>query len=488
MSVWEIALIAALGARVVAMWFRGESGAVVRGLAATAAGVAWVAHLAWEGPRWPMAPAYVGAALAVVLLPWERPHPKAVLLRLGRNRRQRRPVPWGRALVAGLAWVPTAAAPWALPVPVLPAPSGPWAVGSLSFAMALPDAVRPDGRVEQQRRTMVRLWYPVDPAAAPSADAPWLERADVVLPAMAAASGLPPIAFHHLGRVRTHAAWAAPLAPPPDDRGWPLATFDHGLGGFRSQNTFLVEELASHGFVVAALDHPGDALATTLPGGETLPYEGLPPTDAPGYVEAVVALGARWTVDTGALLGALGALEPVGDLAAFAGSLDLGRGLALGHSAGGGVATLVCEAWDGCRAVLALDPWWAPVAPERLEAGSSRPLAVVASDPSLGYFGHGNADRFARFAAASTAPVVAWVLEGGGHHDVDDTMGLSPVAAHFGHGVGPVDKGAAMAAVRAVAVAIAGLAEGAEPPAAERWRAALTEAAPPPLRAYVPGR
>lgn len=497
MSIWELVLLGLLGARALAVWLRGEGGAIARGLAATAAGAAWVAHLALDGPRWPMAPAYAGVALAVALLPWERPHPKAVLLRLGRNRRQRRPVPWARALLAGVAWLIAAALPWLLPLPVLPAPSGPWRVGSVSFPLALPDAVLPGGEVEVDRRTMVRLWYPVEPATAPAADAPWIERADVVLPAMAAAGGLPPIAFHHLRRVRTHAAWAAPLAPPPDDRGWPLATFDHGLGGFRSQNTFLVEELASHGFVVAALDHPGDALGTTLPDGERLPYRGLPPADAAGYVEAVVALGARWVADTTALLATLGALEPSGELAAFAGALDLGRVLTLGHSAGGGVAAEVCRAWEGCRATLALDPWWAPLDPARLEAGAVRPLAVVVSDPALGYFGPGNAERFARYAAAATAPVGAWLLEGGGHHDVNDTMGLSPIAGRLGHSVGPVDKTAAMAAVRSLAKVLAGLAAAnddtpspaAGPPSATAaWRAALRDAAPPPLAAFEPAR
>jgi len=451
----EWLLLATVAARILAMLLRGESGAMWRGVAAVAAGATLVAHLALEGPRWSMAATYAAVALAVVLLPWERPHPKAVLLRMGRNRRLRRPLPWGRVLLALLLWAPMAAVPVLLPVPTLPAPTGPWAVGSLSFALSLPDTTRPDGGVEADRRTMVRVWYPVDPSLGLPADAPWIERADAVLPAMARSAGLPRFVFDHLALVRTHAAWAAPLAPAPPG-GWPLATFAHGLGGFRSQNTFLAEDLASHGVVVAALDHPGDALATTLPDGTTLPYVGLPPAEAPGYVAAVVAMGARWTADTLALLRTLEALLPVGDLAAFAGELDLERVVAMGHAAGGGVAVETCHAWDGCRAVLALDPWWAVLAPVRLERGSDRPLVVVASDPALAYFGAANADRFDRLRAASAAPVERVVLSGGGHHDLDDTatLALSSLALRLGHHVGPVDKADSFEAQRELALAL----------------------------------
>jgi dienelactone hydrolase len=328
---------------------------------------------------------------------------------------------------------------------------------------------------------MARLWYPVAADPPRLADAPWIERADVVLPTMAGRGGLPSFAFGHLALVRTHATWAAPPAPAPTTGGWPLVTFAHGLGGFRSQNTFLAEDLASHGVVVAALDHPGDALGTTLPDGSTLPYVGLPPSGAPGYADAVAALGARWTADSLALLRTLGDLLPVGDLAPFAGALDLGRVVAAGHSTGGGVAVEVCHAWDGCVAALALDPWWGPVDPARLQLGSERPLVVIDSDPALAYFSPTNGDRFARFVNASAAPVLAFVLEGGGHHDVNDTMHLAPswLALRFGHSVGPVDKDAGMAAMREVArswVAAAGegrIAEG---------MAAVEAAAGAPLR------
>jgi dienelactone hydrolase len=461
----EWLLVAAVAARLLGMVARGRWATTWRRLTAFVAGAALVAHVVLEGPRWTLAPTYLLAGIMLLLLARERPHPELLVGRVGTDRGPRRPT-WGRALLWTASWLPTVALAWLLPVWSLPPPTGAWAVGSLSFTLDLPDAVLVDGRVETGRRTMVRLWYPVDPKPSLRADAPWTERADVVLPAMAASGGLPPFVLDHLTLVRTHAAWEAPLAATPATtdaraidalpRGWPVVTFDHGLGGFRSQNTFLAEELASHGAVVAALDHPGDALGTTLADGTTIPYSGLPPSSDPGYAEAVIALGERWTADTLTLLRTLADLPPIGELAPFAGNLDLDRVLATGHSTGGGVAFDVCHAWEGCRAVLALDPWWAPVAPDRLGTGSDRPFVVVASDPEVGYFAPANAERFARFAAASEGAWSALVLVGGGHHDVNDTSRLSPIAGRLGHSVGPVDPDAGAAAVRAVAVAMLG--------------------------------
>jgi alpha-beta hydrolase superfamily lysophospholipase len=43
--------------------------------------------------------------------------------------------------------------------------------------------------------------------------------------------------------------------------------FLEGATGFRQMNTFQVEELVSHGYVVAAIDQPGAAAAVVFPDG-----------------------------------------------------------------------------------------------------------------------------------------------------------------------------------------------------------------------------
>jgi hypothetical protein len=338
-------------------------------------------------------------------------------------------------------------------------------------------------------RTVVRLWYPA--AAASEADpvaarAPWVEAADRVLPAMAASGGLPRWTFAPLALVRTHAVWDAPLAAAEGAAGWPVATFDHGLGGFRSQNTFLAEELASHGAVVVAVEHPGGSLTTVLPDGRERPFEPLPRADEADYDATVAALGARWTAETVAALEALAGPSTDGPLARFAGALDLGRVVAIGHSTGGAVAVDVCHAWDGCAVAVALDAWWLPLDVDRRAAGPAKPVVSVASDPAVGYFGRANRTALEGFAAAGAAAVVDLVLDGAGHHDLNDTALLSPIADRFGHSTGPVPAARAFAALRALAVAAveataampagAGRAQAGPPPADEATSALVAAA------------
>ncbi|MEP6624867.1 MAG: alpha/beta hydrolase [Acidimicrobiia bacterium] len=64
----------------------------------------------------------------------------------------------------------------------------------------------------------------------------------------------------------------SPLAydnPPVAPHRFPLVVFSHGSGGIRYQNWFLMEHLASHGFIVAAPDHTGNTAVDGLFGTST---------------------------------------------------------------------------------------------------------------------------------------------------------------------------------------------------------------------------
>jgi predicted dienelactone hydrolase len=56
-------------------------------------------------------------------------------------------------------------------------------------------------------------------------------------------------------------AWNVPLRPTPRRR--PLVLLSHGSGGDGSNLAWLAEALASHGWIAAAVDHPGDRFGDT---------------------------------------------------------------------------------------------------------------------------------------------------------------------------------------------------------------------------------
>jgi hypothetical protein len=69
-------------------------------------------------------------------------------------------------------------------------------------------------------------------------------------------------------KIETHANADAPVAS--DGAPFPVLIFSPEWDGQRWQNTAQAEDLASHGFIVAALDHPYDSALTVLPDGRTI--------------------------------------------------------------------------------------------------------------------------------------------------------------------------------------------------------------------------
>lgn len=116
-----------------------------------------------------------------------------------------------------------------------PALLGPHPVGVTRVTL------RDDSR---DRTLLTEIWYPADESARG-------------LPPSPPSDYLPPeLAFltDH-ATLQLTAVRDAPIAPGGP---FPLIAFSHGSGGIRFQNTFQMEHLASHGFVVVAPDHQGN--------------------------------------------------------------------------------------------------------------------------------------------------------------------------------------------------------------------------------------
>jgi predicted dienelactone hydrolase len=111
-----------------------------------------------------------------------------------------------------------------------------------------PVGVRSVSLPRGERRLQVELWYPADDAFA-GADLDPAQRDRYQM--------MPGVPMTWQAAVRDAPARAA-------DAPWPLVVFSHGLGGHRRQSTFLCTHLASHGYVVAAPDHPGTTFLDAL--------------------------------------------------------------------------------------------------------------------------------------------------------------------------------------------------------------------------------
>ena len=133
--------------------------------------------------------------------------------------------------------------------PYLPEPTGPCPAGTTS--VYLKDSSRPDPWAVgvNARELMVSLWYP---ATSPDGRrAPYMTRAESELQLTSRGiTGVPPDA---LSTTLTNAVSDATPAGP--QRARPLVVLSPGFTNPRSALTALAEDLASHGYVVAGIDH-----------------------------------------------------------------------------------------------------------------------------------------------------------------------------------------------------------------------------------------
>lgn len=150
------------------------------------------------------------------------------------------------------------------PVDPLPAPSGSHVVGVRTFALADQSRLGVFNAGEgQPRRLLVRVWYPAERATgAPRAYFTQLE-SQTTAQSSGALVGFPQF-FAYLRHVRTNSYENAPLLEGARDL--PVVFYSHGYASFLGQNTVLMEHLASHGYVVFAVQHP-EVSATVWPDG-----------------------------------------------------------------------------------------------------------------------------------------------------------------------------------------------------------------------------
>lgn len=317
-------------------------------------------HLPAEGPRWQMIPAYVlGAAFAVG---W--------LLRTLRPPGSRR---WPRVLAAGLGalgLVVAAVPPLALPVFSFPEPSGPYDVGTLIYHWT--DLARPEvftADPGDHRELMAQIWYPAkaDPTAP---RAPYLEDAGAITPTLARLLGVPEFAFGHLGLVRTNAVPSAPVAD--GEARYPVLVLLGGVQGSRNVYTFKAEELASRGYVVAAIDMTYAYSTVVFPDGRRVAYD--PRLGDRAFEDAHIPYLAG---DVGFTLDRLAVLDRADPNGVLTGRLDLARAGLTGQSLGAIVGSQACLMEPRLRACLLEDGY---MTSEAVRKGLRQPTMWITRD------------------------------------------------------------------------------------------------------------
>ncbi len=245
----------------------------------------------------------------------------------------------------------------------LPEPTGPCPAGTTSWWLT--DTSRPDpwapGAVA--RELMVSLWYPA--ATSDGRPATYMTPAESELQlASRSITAIPPDA---LSTVEANAVSNATPAGP--QRSLPLIVLSPGITSSRSMLTALAEDLASHGYVVAGIDHTYESHATAFPDGRVTTCLAREARGRAGGFQEKVAAGRA--ADVSFVLGELTGAHPAWP---GAGLIDPSRIAMAGHSAGGAAAIAAMLADPRIRAGIDMDGATAAPIPDE---GLARPFLFL---------------------------------------------------------------------------------------------------------------
>jgi dienelactone hydrolase len=210
--------------------------------------------------------------------------------------------------------------------PSFPKPSGPFDVGRLEVDVT--DVSREEGFTDDRsdkRRLLVSLYYP---AAVPAGG-------------KHAAYGTPELIAVWPFFNDERRAWLSPgyAGVPAADGRFPVLVFSPGAGNLTLYYSSLLYEIASRGFVIAALWHPYSTEVVAFPDGTVLRsnpaggMNGIPPGEQQARLER---LGTVWAADQRFVLDQFAAWSTQHPV--LRGHVDLQRVGAFGHSLGGAAA------------------------------------------------------------------------------------------------------------------------------------------------------
>jgi dienelactone hydrolase len=214
---------------------------------------------------------------------------------------------------------------------VLPAPTGPYGVGRIILHWQ--DPSRPEvllSASNARRELVLWIWYP---ATAKGPGAPYIDQLEAL------AGALPRADVAKARSLQTHAI--ANAMPSPAPALFPVLVFSPGGGSLPALYTSLCEDLASHGYLIAAIDHPYDDVAVRLADGRVVeqvepPQEGVALLRFQRDRVRVRAQDMQFVLDQLTKLNA-GTID-----SPFRERLDLQHVGAFGHSVGGMTAGEAC--------------------------------------------------------------------------------------------------------------------------------------------------
>lgn len=252
-------------------------------------------------------------------------------------------------------------------------PTGPYTVGT--FGAEVTDSARVEDALpgkDRYRRLILQFWYPAEKTAGLTR-AMYHPNPDYFDREVNKLFDIPEVMLSRLTKSTTNSWVNAPVSPTKPK--YPVILFSHGMNGMRFLNTYQMEELASHGYIVVSVEHTFTALGTIFQDGSKggiIPYERM---ENDSFANAMVD---RWSTDQVFALDCIEKFNQPGNTV-FSGKLDLEHIGILGFSFGGAVSTNTLVLDKRIKAGINLDGFYYGT---HYETGFDQPFMEIRSQPA----------------------------------------------------------------------------------------------------------
>ncbi len=309
-----------------------------------------------------------------------------------------------------------------MPMFQVPTPTGEYEIGTTHFELT--DTSRNETFTsipDDQRRFSIRAWYPTDDISGLQL-APYVDYPAEFGEGVAQSWGFPSIIVNHFSIIPTHSYYDAPLSQDGD---FPIIMFSHGYGGFDIQDTSLMQELASHGYIVFSLAHSYEAAITYFPNGDAIYAADIYGSDQHHINDSLKI----WADDTIFLLDQLEIIDNPEIPSVFHSGLDFTRIGAIGHSFGGSTAEEVCLIDARFQTGISLD---SPHILHSLDMNMTKPFLLMFSEA------YGNPEMNDVVFQNSVADCYGLFVNDTKHHNFADMSIWSPLLRSVGS-LGSID-------------------------------------------------
>ncbi|HEF1904893.1 TPA: carboxylic ester hydrolase [Bacillus cereus] len=337
MNFWEVVLIVVNFSLLSWILLIGRETKKWSKLATLIAVVMVTVQLLAEGFRWQMIPAYVSPVILILcyLLTGQKKGFRSSGIFIVKT-----------SLLCIYLFV-AVALPLLLPVFSFEEPTGPHRIGTKLYHWVDHQRNEPYSKNPNNRRElMVQIWYPAAEKSKGDPE-PYIRNINELSKGLEKTLSIPAFAFSHMELVKSHSFMDLQLSD--SENHYPILLFSHGFNGFRNQNTFQVEELASQGYIVLSIDHTFDAAATVFPGGRTAYVQPINLTDEG---DSHIKL---WEEDVSFVLNQIEKLNENDETSFFTGRLDTSRIGMFGHSYGGATAAQILAKDSRVKAAINMD-------------------------------------------------------------------------------------------------------------------------------------